>query len=645
MTPPSVALESSLRRFCRRKGRNFRAVGSSLLVMRVRCVVSWIAMVMAAAPGLARADPAPEMISGSGTVAATQYSLSITGGPYGQDPTGHLDLSGAYSFHATATCMSNGGQDGVAGFRIDDGLYAGAGFLAESASPGSPVDTSDTQEVLWAGVLAGPPAVCPPPGSPEPRFLFSQGGGSVIGKLLHSGGPIDPVPMQEQEFATPARGSAPEEIAQAPGGTVWFTEPAVNGIGSIADDQSGDMRGYTLPAGASAPSSIAPDLSGACSSSGCTDAGMWFTEPAADLVGHISPSGTIRTYAVPAGADPTSIGGDVIGGAWFTAPGIDGIGYISETGRVSEYRLPTPRADPAAITSDSGATGSAGDGAWFTEAGVDRIGYVDATGQITEYALATGSGRPGAIVTDGGSPAGAWFTEAGATAVGHIDAQGQISQDPLPAGDADPQGLAAGVGPSGNDGGAWFSEPTVGQVGYISPHGQVQEFTVPGDHPGAIALAPALGVPALDGYSSSEGLWWADPSSGSVGVGRFPLGTPLSLQSSQEPEPQSRAEFSAAQRVVVRRSAVKLTIHCQGSIACQGQAVLQGAPGPRASRGTVFATARFSVGVRRRRVLELRLNRFSRRQLAAHRRGVTAELIVQSNHRSARQPLTLRLPG
>jgi virginiamycin B lyase len=611
----------------------------------MRSGVWWVAVFMAAAPGIASADPQPETITGSGTVLATTYSLSVSGGPYGQDPTGSLKLSGAYNFDATATCMSNGGQDGVAGFRIDDGPNAGEGFLTESASPGSPVDPVDSQDVLWSGILPVPPTVCPPPGSPEPSFVSSAGGGSVDGNLMHSGGPVDPIPMQDQEFGTQS-GSAPQEIAQSPGGTLWFTEPAADRIGSIADDQSGDMQEHALPPG-SAPSSIAPDLSGACSSSGCSDAGMWFTEPAADRIGHISASGTVRTYAVPAGADPRAIGGDVNGGAWFTEPGDDGIGYISESGQVSSYRLPAPDARPAAISADSGATGAAGDGAWFTQAGADSIGYVDATGQITEHPLPSGSGDPAEIVTDGGSPAGAWFTETGTATIGHIDAGGQISEDPLPAGDADPQGLAAGVGPSGNYGGAWFTQPSVGHVGYLSPYGQVQEFTVPGDRPAAIALAPVLGVPATDGYTSSEGLWWADPASGSVGVGRFPLGTPLQLAGTQEPEPQSRAEFSAMRQVVVRRSAMRLTIRCQGSIACQGHAVLLGTSRRRAHLAPVFATARFSVGVHRRRVLQLRLSRFSRRQLAAHRRGVTAELIVQSNHRSVetRHPLTLRLPG
>jgi virginiamycin B lyase len=573
--------------------------------------------------------------------------LSVSGGPYGQDATGSLELSGAYDFHATATCLSNGGQDGVAGFRIDDGPYAGEGFLTESAAPGSPVDAGPNQVVLWSGVLAVPPTVCPPPGSPVPNFLFSAGGGDVVGNLVHSGGPIDPVPMQAQEFALPGDGSGLGAIAQSPGGTLWFTEPAANRIGSIADDQSGDMQQHSLPAAGSAPRAIAPDLSGACLSSGCTDAGMWFTEPAADRIGHLSPAGAVRTYALPTGSNPTSIGGDVNGGAWFTEPGQDQIGYISGGGRISSYPLPTPSADPTAISADSGATGSAGDGVWFTETGVGKIGYADATGHITEYALPTGSDPPVAIVTDGGSPAGAWFTEAGASTLGHIDAQGQIAQDPLPAGNADPHALASGVGPSGNDGGAWFSEPTVGRVGYISPHGRVQQFTVPGDHPGALALAPALGVPALDGYSSSEGLWWTDSSSGSIGVGRFPLGTPLNLPESQQPEPQSRVRFAAPQRLVVRRSAVTLTIHCTGSISCHGQALLRGVQGGRDRRGALFATARFSVAVEGRRVLRLGLNRLSRRQLAGHRRGLKAELIVQSNRRSAetRRPLTLRLPA
>jgi hypothetical protein len=99
---------------------------------------------------------------------------------------------------------------------------------------------------------------------------------------------------------------------------------------------------------------------------------------------------------------------------------------------------------------------------------------------------------------------------------------------------------------------------------------------VPGDHPGAVALAPTLGEPGLDGHSSAEGLWSADPASSSIGVDSFPLKAPTTVYAlahqRQKPEPQSRAELSLTQRVVVRHSALKLTIRCQGSIACQGQA-------------------------------------------------------------------------
>jgi hypothetical protein len=115
-----------------------------------------------AVPGLALADPAPETLSGSGFVADTQYSLSVNGGPFGQNPTGYLDLSGtvagAYTFHATVTCMNTGAGDGITGFRIDDGPNAGEGFLAEFASPGSRLNTTGRDRSPAApltGVISG----------------------------------------------------------------------------------------------------------------------------------------------------------------------------------------------------------------------------------------------------------------------------------------------------------------------------------------------------------------------------------------------------------------------------------------------------------------------------------------------------------
>lgn len=636
-----------------------RALASAHLLAGL--AVGALMIVPAASPGVAMADPAPETISGSGTVGGEQYSLSVSGGPYGQAPAGYLDVSdptpGAYNFHATATCMNTGAQEGVIGFRIADGSNAGRGLLIAFAAPGSRLNTGSATEVMWLVVLPAPPPVCPPPSSPEPSFLSSGSGGPVTGPLLSSGGPVDPVPMQTRAFGLPARDATPGVVAQSPGGTPWFTEPGANRVALIADEQIGTVREYALPSGASAPSSIAPDLSGSCSSSGCADVGMWLTEPAAGVIGHVSASGATTSYAAPGGAGPVSIGGDVNGGAWFTEPSQNRIGFVSTTGRVGSYRVPTRGADPTAITSDSGATGLAGDGAWFTEPGRRRIGYIDGTGRITEYQLPTGWGAPALVVTDGASPAGAWFTETGTTLIGHIDAVGQVAQYPLPPGDAEPPGLAPGVdpsgpmagggGPGGNGAGVWFSQPAAGRVGYMEPNGQVWEFTVPGAHPGAIAFAPTLPGPALDGYGGAEGVWWTDPSSGSVGVASFPVNPPGTVyaqtQPGLKPEPQSRAAISLPSRISVRRSAVRLTLRCQGSIPCRGQAVLTGTPAPGSWPGATFATAGFGVEAGHGRVVTLQLNRVGRRQLAAHRRGLTTVLIVYNNHRTALHRLTVQL--
>jgi virginiamycin B lyase len=584
-------------------------------------IVGAVAAVGLAVPASAIATPAPETSIGSGTVVGTQFNVSVTGGPFGQDPSGSLEIQGAYNFTATPTCMNIADNAGVVGFRIDDGPQAGEGFIA-----GSEPDAS-SRSVQFSAVVAEPPTACPPDDAPAPPdTVDAAGGGSVNeGQITDGGGPANPLPLSRQQFSTSA---APGSIAQAANGTIWFTEPSTNQLVSISDDDAGTMHEYDVPTANAGLSSIAPDLSGS---------GMWFTESKAEQVGHVSRTGAVVGYPVNSGAQPTAIAGDSAGGAWFSEGGADRVAHISEAGNVSEYRLPTGAADPTAISAD-------GDGgAWFVEKAAKQIGYVDAAGNVVEYSLPDGYAVT-AIAADGNG--GAWFLEPSANTVGYIDSSGDIDQYPIPTANAAAQGIASGTGPDGSTEGAWLSETGAGQLGFISSTGQFSEFTITGAAPGAIAFAPSIDVPPVDGYSEYEGVWWTDATASDVGFATYPLNV-ASAQSLVPPPPApSEVTVALARRVTVRGGRIPLTLRCQGGGGqCLGRVSVTDAMTRAASVTAPFATASFSIAGHHHRSLILRMDRRAKRLLRSHRRGVpvTIDISTRSRFTASARPATLRL--
>jgi virginiamycin B lyase len=572
-------------------------------------------------PAAAVGSPAPETSIGSGTVLTTQFNVSVTGGPFGQDPTGSIEIQGAYNFTATATCMNIADNAGVVGFRIDDGPQMGEGFIAGS-EPDAPYRT-----VQFSAVVAAPPTRCPPDDAPSPPGTVDSAGGGEVedGQITDGGGPANPLPLSQQQFSASA---APGSIAQATNGTIWVTEPAGNQVASISDDDTGTMHEYDVPTANAGLNSITPDTSGS---------GMWFTESKAGQIGHVARTGTVVEYPVSSGAQPSAISGDSAGGAWFSEAGADRVAHISESGNVNEYQLPTAAADPTAISQD------AGGGAWFVEKAAGQIGHVDAAGNVVEYPLPDGFAATAIAADDRG---GAWFLVPNANAVGYIDPSGDINQYPIPTSNAAPQGISSGTGPDGSTDGAWFSEPGAGQVGFVASYGQFSEFTVPGAAPGAVAFAPSIDAPPVDGYSEYEGLWWTDAAASDVGFAMYPLSVGSAQPFVPPPPAPSKVTLALARRVRVHGGRIPLTLRCQGGGgACAGRISVADAMTRTASATAPFASASFSIAGHHHRSLVLRLDRRAKRLLRSHRHGVPVTIVIstRSHFTASVRPATLRL--
>jgi hypothetical protein len=131
----------------------------------------------------AQAPPGGLYLEGSGLVLATRFHNFVWTGPNGEDPRGWLTLNGAYTLHATVTCVALGPDPGqgvsagaVLGYRVDTGPYAGRGWINWAEGPG-PLGPGGY--VHYAGLLPQPPTSCPAPGDPPPPGFSMAGSGPV----------------------------------------------------------------------------------------------------------------------------------------------------------------------------------------------------------------------------------------------------------------------------------------------------------------------------------------------------------------------------------------------------------------------------------------------------------------------------------
>jgi virginiamycin B lyase len=132
-------------------------------------------------------------------------------------------------------------------------------------------------------------------------------------------------------FPVPALSAQPNsdltEIARGPDGNLWFTEPDANRIGRITP--SGVITEFSVPKPNSLPGAITAGR----------DGNLWFTEDQGQRIGRISPTGSITEFSLLAGDLPTEITAGPDGNLWFTINnnGSAKIGRLTPTGQLAEF--------------------------------------------------------------------------------------------------------------------------------------------------------------------------------------------------------------------------------------------------------------------------------------------------------------------
>jgi len=236
----------------------------------------------------------------------------------------------------------------------------------------------------------------------------------------------------------------PYGITSTPDGTLWFTQNGTTpSIGKVATSGTG-LTQYPLPAGTN-PQGITVGPNG----------NVWFVGYGTNVVGQVTPDGSITTYNLSSGTRPVRITTGPDGNLWVTEAGGNRVARVTPGGSITEFAVPTSSAIPWGIT--PGPDGNL----WFTENGSGKVGRITTSGVITEFSLGSCCGsRPYDIVT--GPDGNLWFTESTASVLGRITPMGSITQYALPTNHSSPYGIT--VGP---DHSIWWTEGTVGKVGKL----------------------------------------------------------------------------------------------------------------------------------------------------------------------------------
>ena len=220
---------------------------------------------------------------------------------------------------------------------------------------------------------------------------------------------------------------APCAVALGPDGNMWFLASGANRMWKLEPDGTTTIFDIA-PAGAggSCPGGLAAG----------PDGNMWFTGQ--DVIGKMTPTGAVTTYALPSGTFPLSITAGPDGNIWFTT--LHTISLITPTGSVTNH--------PVAALGVSIVTGPDGN-LWFTEPTVNRIGRMTVGGSLTEFSAGIPAGSGVSSITPG--PDGAlWFSEFLADRVGRITTAGVVTDYPMPSG-TNPGSITAG-----GDGNMWI---------------------------------------------------------------------------------------------------------------------------------------------------------------------------------------------
>ena len=211
------------------------------------------------------------------------------------------------------------------------------------------------------------------------------------------------------------------------------------------------------------------------------DGNLWFSEFGGQMIGRVTPGGSMSEYVVSGNPTAVITGGD--GDIWFLESDVQKIGKIDPaTGVVTEFGVPSlfyPQGVAHSLT--LGPDGNI----YFTDSVLNIIGRITPTGATTERSV---SGGPLGITV--GADGNLWFGERSKQSIGRISTaltHPTFFRMP-PSGNGVDQRHAFGI-TTGPDGNVWYTDSLANKVGYITPSGAFAEFFIPTSGSGATNIA------------------------------------------------------------------------------------------------------------------------------------------------------------
>lgn len=321
-----------------------------------------------------------------------------------------------------------------------------------------------------------------------------------------------PGPAPLPEPPPPATAPPPTPVPEAETATVSTRTPATTGPGD-GDGRCGVVHLTEFQLSAGTPGGVAAD----------DDGSVWFTDPAAPAIGHLSAAGAVRRYRLPPGSTPSAITRGPDGNYWFLDPKLPSleemgtgttatsaplIGRITPDGVLAQFPLPTseqnPMGGPGVGSLPWAIISGPDDALWFTEAGADQLGRITVDGRIGEFPVPS---RPvmhahlGGITV--GSDGALWFQQSLRNSLGRFDPDTRTFQE-FTKRDETNGGLIGGSDVvTGADRGLWFEGGTDTGPGLnrMAADGRVVHFPLPEDRtyrPEAVTADPGGGVWFLD---------------------------------------------------------------------------------------------------------------------------------------------------
>ncbi|QHJ11037.1 Virginiamycin B lyase [Paraglaciecola mesophila] len=214
------------------------------------------------------------------------------------------------------------------------------------------------------------------------------------------------------------------------------------------------------------------------------DGRIWWAGQWGNIIGRIDPqTGEMREYSLPAGAKPHSVTHDSQGNIWYTGNKNGTVGMLNpETGKITEYKMPAPNAkDPHTAIFDSKGI------LWFTLQHSNMIGRLNPqTEEIKLVTMPTEDARPYGIKIDkNGTP---WVACNGSNCLVKVEPNSMTLREyPLPNKNTTVRRLDIA-----DDGMIWYVNSGQGRLGRFNPQtGEVKEWPSPSganSHPYAIAV-------------------------------------------------------------------------------------------------------------------------------------------------------------